>query len=314
MAAPAEEQQLEEEPPKEELGKCDQWKLSASRWRCTRAVASFGLPILDEHRVPIIRTLMVLQSIGTIFCIVGAFGVSTNSSILKSMPWASYQYTATDGAHGNVYLNLAALRVDAPEAMGGGSALFKYDDWDDAWDDGEQAGSDWYQEIKACKEASTACVTTIMMNAVLHSFQVGDSMKRVHRETDHGCNKVMGAITPVLNGLFLLIAILEFSTKCVSEISSDVNPVSETCYILMIIVCIMDMCIVFPILMLTPAPYTPDEDEDECDADEKTAVEGNQEVILLPAMGENNEPMCIINGQPVYQDTDDKTVDKMRGA
>ena len=36
---------------------------------------------------------------------------------------ASYQYTATDGAHGNVYLNLAALRVDAPEAMGGGSAV-----------------------------------------------------------------------------------------------------------------------------------------------------------------------------------------------
>ena len=132
--------------------------------------------------------------------------------------------------------------------------LFKYDDWDDAWDDGEHAGSEWYQDIKACKvcvcqrsclclllclsvcaltcaiasalykmtllvqDASTACQTTIMLNAVLHSLQVLDASKRVHRETDHGCNKIMGGITPVLNGLFLLIGILEFSTKCVNEI------------------------------------------------------------------------------------------------
>ena len=72
---------------------------------------------------------------------------------------------------------------------------------------------------------------------------------------------------------------------------SDFNPALEACYILVILVCVVDMCIVFPILMLTPAPYTPDENEDECDADQKTAVEGNQEVILLPAMGENNEPV-----------------------
>ena len=47
---------------------------------------------------------MVLQCIGTIFCIVGAFGVSTNSSILKSMPWvrmhlsACLSYSSTEKA------------------------------------------------------------------------------------------------------------------------------------------------------------------------------------------------------------------------
>ena len=83
--------------------------------------------------------------------------------------------------------------------------------------------------------------------------------------------------------------ILWFISLCVHH--SDFNPALEACYILVILVCVVDMCIVFPILMLTPAPYTPDENEDECDADQKTAVEGNQEVILLPAMGENNEPV-----------------------
>merc|ERR1712195_23096 len=133
---------------------------------CCLAFGRIGFKALGCHRQPIMKTLALLQFAGSIFCIVGSVGLSTNATVLKSTPWAEYTYEGTDGTgEHSVYMNLAGARVDHPK-------------WDDCNDLDEYTSQPWFAQIKDCKDASVKAQTTMLLVAIFHWFSSLDALTR----------------------------------------------------------------------------------------------------------------------------------------
>merc|ERR1711865_46656 len=265
MAAANESGRLDGGCEEEKLNCFDAWKARMGKKCCCLAFGRIGFKALGCHRQPIMKTLALLQFAGSIFCIVGSVGLSTNATVLKSTPWAEYTYEGTDGTgEHSVYMNLAGARVDQPKGDDGiGYSVGKWDDFDDL---DEYTSQPWFAQIKDCKDASVKAQTTMLLVAIFHWFSSLDALTRSKVKSDNGCNKILAVINSTCNATMLLICTLAFGTQCVNNISDTVDPDFGVAYSLVILACCIDLFIGFPIHLLTPCPCP---EEIECELDDK---------------------------------------------
>ena len=138
--------------------KCD---LKCSSFRCCLLLGPLGLrePQLNpQQRRYVLWTVMILLSIGCLFILVACFGISKDSTIIKSCQWANYE---TDEF--SIYVNLAAVRID--NNTSGESNVYLYDDIDWA----KLGGG---TQAHKCTDAGAAAYSQILLQTIIRPIGV----------------------------------------------------------------------------------------------------------------------------------------------
>ena len=130
--------------------------------------------------------------------------------------------------------------------------------------------------MKDCKVSTAEMQSSMLITAVFHPLEILDTITRMNINNDHGCTKLGALLSVFFNGVFLCMAIAEFSIQCVEDIDVDNTLHSRALGISFILVCTcvtIDLCAI-PIHLLTPAPYPGPAPSDGDDAKQAAPTQG----------------------------------------
>jgi len=171
-----------------------------------------GFSCIGQNRKIIVMWLVgAMCIVNIVFQIVGCFGLSDDSTIVKSTQWA--KWTATyQSSEADVYMNLEAVRVD----YGSTSETAKWDDID------TNAGIFTGSDLGDCKDTADGMKTGQIIGTIALLGALNLAFKR-GGDADNGCLKLLSIITQLVSFIASASSHFNFMSNCHNNVPSGID-------------------------------------------------------------------------------------------
>lgn len=193
----------------------------------------FGVP---RHRWMLAAG--VINTICLVFLIAGAFGVSTDASILRNTYWSKIKNNGV-----TLYIGPSAV-------------ITHYSGSDDvtSWSNIECSGFLDEDACEDCSDAASSTVATAIMGVVTTLPTILTDIQRSTRAGDLNCQKVMAVLTGLLGGLSSLATLITYGQNC-WKVSNASNAHAGPGFILQLLGTILKFSDIFFHMYLSTPPY-----------------------------------------------------------
>lgn len=204
---------------------------------CCNPFGSVGFEQLSAQKIraPLMLVLSVLSFIQIILSVCAAVGLSSTRSDLKNVPWTSADISfdyANETQSIQMYMGLANIYVESSGPVTTGNKVL---DWEEfcgfanQTDYASGSGTEAYDNCNECEEASDSLHSTVIITILSKFGQFTTDLTRSHGPEDVPCQKVFGALVPIMGVITGISALLTFDNSCYKNIpniigGASVNP------------------------------------------------------------------------------------------
>jgi len=201
---------------------------------CCTPFGSLGFPQLSQQKIraPLMIFLSVLSFIQIILAVCAAVGLSSTRGDLQNVPWtsaeASFEYN-NETQSINMYMGLRSVYIESEGPISTSNKLFDWEEFCDyvnATDYAVGSGYYGYDSCHECEEAGAGLYTTVIITIFSKFGQLTTDLTRSHGPEDVPCQKIFGALVPIIGVITGITALLTFDNSCYKNIPSSIGNAS----------------------------------------------------------------------------------------
>lgn len=190
---------------------------------CCYSFAKVGFPSLSQqhYRAPIFLILSFLSFIQIIFAIVSACGLSSSGNTIQAVPWIKFELASTIS---NVnfdreyFFGLTNVHITSHDHDGKEETL----SWDKWCSSLEEISEESVSLCEKCADSSETFYTTVIITVLSKFGQFTTDLTRSNGHYDVPCQKVFGALVPILGFITSVIALAEYNRTCYESLPHDI--------------------------------------------------------------------------------------------
>lgn len=257
---------------------------------CCNAFGPIGVEHLSQQKIraPLMIFLSVLSFIQIILAVCAAVGLSASKSDLQNVPWTSADISIDlshlemdEKQNIQMYMGLTSVYVESNGPINTGNSLLNWEEYCDFVNQTDYAvgsgTSQGYDSCHECEEAGAGLYTTVIVTILSKFGQLTTDLTRSHGPEDVPCQKVFGALIPIIGVITGISALLTFDNSCYKNIphsigNASINPSRGVGYHFEMVITIVG---ILDILghMLVPLPKEGDDNYREPYSTEKATAQ-----------------------------------------
>jgi len=184
---------------------------------CCYKFAGVGCPSLSaqKYRAPIFVTLSFLSLFQLAIAVVACFGLSDKASTLRAVPWSHIELSSSSiNSTVDVYLGLSNVLIeyeDIEEVM----------EWEEFCNH-TNPNADSSSGCQDCSDNSEVFFTTVIATTLSKVGQLTTDLTRSNGKEDVACQKVFGALVPIVGVITSIWALQAYGEACHDNIPDQI--------------------------------------------------------------------------------------------